>query len=96
MQEKCKCSEDIRREILYVWSIIQMVILGTAIVIPFLLFNAGIAIALVVSTVNDMNNKADVIEDITVNPLKNIASVPKNIKASMKAFKKLTSARKVR
>lgn len=96
MQEKCKCSEDVRREILYVWSIIQMVILGTAIVIPFLLFNAGVAIALVMSTANDMNDKADAIADMTINPLKNIANVPKNIKESVKAFKKLTSARKVR
>ena len=89
MNEKCKCSEDIRREVMYIWAITEIVILGAAIVIPFMLYNLGLALATIVSTVKDIHKNADVIEDITVNPIKNISKVAKGLKSSMKAAKKL-------
>lgn len=89
MNEKCKCSEDIRREVMYIWAITEIVILGAAIVIPYMIYNAGIAIALISSTVKELGKNADAIEDITINPLKNLANVPRNLQSSAKAVGKL-------
>lgn len=89
MNEKCKCSEDIRREVMYIWAITEIVILGAAIVIPFMLYNLGLALATIVSTVKGMHKNADMIEDIAVNPIKNISKISKGLKSSMKAAKKL-------
>lgn len=94
MNEKCKCSEDIRREVLYIWAITEIVILGAAIVIPFMVYNAGIALALVVSAVKDMDKNAGLVQDIAVNPLKNIERVSKGVKSSVTALGKLSRGKR--
>lgn len=89
MNEKCKCSEDVRREVLYIWAITEIVILGAAIVIPFMLYNIGTALAYIVSSMKEMRKDADFVEDVLVNPIKNISRVSKDLKASFKTAKKL-------
>ena len=34
VQEKCACSEDVRREVLFYWSIIQLSLMGIVIILP--------------------------------------------------------------
>lgn len=94
MREKCKCSEDIRREVLYIWAITEIVILGAVVVIPAMVYNTGTALGIVANTIKGVQGKADLIEDIAVNPIKNIGRVSKGLNSSFKAAKKLARGRR--
>lgn len=72
-REKCKCSEDIRRDVLYWWSIIQLVIFSILIVLPFILMFATGAFALAVKSGKDVvSNLDNTVMMTTVNPVKGV------------------------
>ncbi len=72
-REKCKCSEDVRRDVLYWWSIIQLVIFAILILLPFIIMIAvgGFALA-VTSGKRAISNLDKTIMMSAVNPVKGI------------------------
>jgi len=75
--EKCKCSEGNTREILYIYSVIEVVILSLLVVLPILTTIIKGALALAVSTVEDVKSKSATVTDVVFNPLKAVRQVPK-------------------
>jgi uncharacterized membrane protein len=89
MKEKCKCSEDIRREVLYIWAILEIVILGALVVIPLIITIIGGALGVVLGGVKSVHNSAAQVQNIAVNPLKSVKKVPGALRDSAKAAKNL-------
>lgn len=72
-REKCKCSEDIRRDVLYWWSIIQLVIFSILIVLPFILMFTTGAFALAMKSGKSVVSNLDkTVMMTTVNPSKGV------------------------
>lgn len=89
--EKCKCSEDYRREALYYWSIIHMVLLVILVIVPIFsaLFFGGLMVgSLAVTRIHD---SAPMVHSVMVNPVKHVSKIPASIKASAKASAKAAS-----
>jgi hypothetical protein len=94
IKEKCKCSEDYRREALYYWSIIHMALLVVLILLPYFFVILGSVIALTTSSARYVSNSANEVHSITMNPVKHLKKVPSSLRASAKAAKSLIRKRK--
>lgn len=90
VKEKCKCSEDTRREVLYYWSIAHLILMGIVTLIPLFLSIIGGGLALVMNTIKDVRAKHNNTYEVATNPFKNIKDVPKKLKADLKSLKDLT------
>lgn len=85
VQEKCKCSEDIRREVLYWWSVVELVILSILVLLPFLMIFINGTISLsIVSGKNVMKNLEETVMMSSVDPLKGVAKATSSLKKTMK------------
>jgi hypothetical protein len=93
MREKCKCSEDIRRDVLYIWSIIEIALLGIFIMIPIFIMLVGGSIGVALGAAKEFHSSANTIQDITVNPLKHVKKIPGSLKSSVKAASKIIRRR---
>jgi hypothetical protein len=78
--EKCKCSEGNTREILYIYSIIEVIMLSLLVILPIVLSIGKGAFALAVTTVKDVQSKTGTVTDTVFNPLKAAKSVPRAFK----------------
>jgi hypothetical protein len=90
VREKCKCSEDIRREILYYWSIAHLIYMGIVVLIPIFILIIGGSMALVMNTTNDIRKKHDGTFEAVTNPFKGIKNVPRKLKDNLKSLKDLS------
>lgn len=90
MKEKCKCSEDVRREVLYVWSIAEILIYFVLVIIPIIVLFVGNAVALVLTTGKSAVKEVTAVSmEASVNPVKALKKVPKSLRSSVKrAFRK--------
>ena len=83
--EKCKCSEDVRREVVYYWSIVHIAIIALGLLIVIL---AAIFGAIFMAKVPNLKHVAEAGRDIVATgvrtPLKSARAIPK-------AFKRLGS-----
>ena len=90
MVNKCKCSEDFRREAMYVYSIIMVVVYGILVFLPLMLALIQGAIALMLSSgkqaVKDIRRTS---MNVAVSPLKAVQELPKSLRKSVKKFGKL-------
>lgn len=86
VNEKCKCSEDIRREFILSGSIVEitlfLLVFLTIIIIP-LIFNSFILIS------NNMTEYNKEFSTVVNNPLKSIRTIPSKIKSSKETFSKM-------
>lgn len=94
IREKCKCSEDARREAIYYWSIIEIIFITIIIILPLLQILAATMMVLVITSVNYAKNNSNHIQEVVMNPIKSIKSVPASLKASAKAASKLMKKRR--
>lgn len=88
--EKCKCSEDVRREVLYYWSIAHLIYLGIVTLIPLFLFIIAGILALTMNVAGEIKNKHAMTYEAATNPFKGIKNVPKKLKDELKSLKALT------
>ena len=95
MREKCKCSEDIRREIIFAWSIIEIACLSALIILPLMMGVLGGTYFLGVSLIKDIGNDEKDVMGTLLNPVKaaskfpkNLKNLPSNMKNSFKKYKK--------
>jgi len=85
MIEKCKCSEDVRREVMYIWSILMVVLLIALVLIPFLVAVGQGGVALAMNTGKQgIKNLSNITLEAAVNPLKTARKVPKSLQKSVK------------
>lgn len=94
IREKCKCSEDARREAIYYWSIIEIIFITILIILPLVQLLAVTMMVLVVTSINYAKNNSNHVHDIVMNPVKSIKNVPSSLKASAKAASKLLKKRR--
>jgi hypothetical protein len=73
---KCKCAEDVRREVLYIYYIVEIVLISFGVVI-FLLESVVMgAFALGMSTINKLGSKSGSIASTISNPVKSLKKLP--------------------
>lgn len=87
MKEKCKCSEDVRREILYYWSIVTTIIISALYLLPLLKFIVLGAVTLATGSVKYAVKNMPVVQDALVDPVHSVAKVGKMVKKGIRKFK---------
>ena len=88
MKEKCKCSEDMRREVLYLWAILEIIVIAALITVPLLSWVNATGVALASSVVKEGSKHAETVFDATVNPLKSAKKVSSNFGKTLKKLRK--------
>lgn len=75
--EKCKCSEGNTREILYIYSVLEVILLSLLVILPILTSIVKGAYALAVTTVKDVQSKTGNVTDAVFNPLHAVNKAPR-------------------
>jgi len=91
---KCECSEDIRREVMYIYAILEVVLLSLSVVFVLLESIIQGAYAISMNTVKTMSNDSGEVNDTVKNPLKALTKVPKNLGKLSNSLKKTLSKSK--
>ena len=88
---KCECSEDIRREIMYLYAILEVVLLSLSVV--FVLLESIIQGAYVIGlhSIKEMSKDSREVNETVTNPLKALKKVPKNLGKLSKSLNKTLS-----
>jgi|APGre2960657423_1045063.scaffolds.fasta_scaffold28234_2 hypothetical protein len=74
MVEKCKCSEESRRDVLYWWSLLEIAIIVIGVILLLLTTNILNAVALTVQDVGEKTSKLGY--DAVVRPVQSIKKMP--------------------
>lgn len=89
MREKCKCSEDVRREVLYVWSILQIILISINFILPWLV---GIAMSgfgvVLTGSKQFVKGAPSAMREASMTPLKSFKRLPASLKKTGKMFRK--------
>lgn len=88
VKEKCKCSEDVRREVLYYWSIAEIVIIGVVLVLPWISKIVLGSLGVMMTATKDLLGKESVVREAAVNPFKAARKLPSSLKKTVKSFRK--------
>ena len=75
--EKCKCSEGNTRDVLYIYSILEVVLLSLLVILPILTSIIKGAFALAVTTVKDVQSRTGTVTDSVFNPLHAVNKAPR-------------------
>ena len=86
VNEKCKCSTDIRREIIMIGSLIEFIIIFFVFILGLLLSIIGVTMA---TTINYMINNKNSIYDILENPIKSSKNIPSKLRAQVSSIKNI-------
>lgn len=89
INEKCKCSEDMRRELIMGGSIIELILIVIVFISSMLIPVTGTCLASVID--NAAKTSSDIKKTVS-NPLNSIMSSPKNISNSAKEFKNVSKS----
>jgi hypothetical protein len=91
MKEKCKCSEDSRRTVLYVWSVVELVLIAFAFLVGLLLAVSGAVLAFVSGLAKPGNlvRVSEKVMESTVNPLSSAKVLKSNLGRELRKVKKL-------
>jgi hypothetical protein len=89
INEKCKCSEDIRREIIMIGSIIEIFII-VLLLLTLLIF--PIILAALSTAFKNIGNTETAIRGAMTDPIGSLRKVPKNIRNSTQSISKLVKA----
>ena len=87
--EKCKCSEGNTREILYIYSIVEVIILSLLVILPILTSIIKGVFALAVTSVQEVKGKSGTVAESVFNPLKALKEVPRAATRDVKDIIKL-------
>jgi hypothetical protein len=78
VNEKCKCSEDLRREIIMWSSIIEMFLLVLVVIVALILPVIGSVTA---SVIDNASNTKDLLKDTIIDPIGSLKKSPSKIKS---------------
>lgn len=82
--EKCKCSEDVRRDVLFVWSVLEVTVIAALFLVPLVMPLAAGSLALVANTVGKAIKTQGVIRDAAVNPVGSMSKLSQSIRKNMR------------
>lgn len=88
VKEKCKCSEDVRREVLYYWSVAEIIIIGVILVLPWISKIVLGSLGVMMTATKDLLSKESVVREAAVNPFKAARKLPSALKKTAKSFRK--------
>lgn len=88
VREKCKCSEDVRREVLYYWSIMHLIYLSIIVLFAIFKIITTAAITVAMLTTKEMNSKNTF--DAVSNPFKGMKNVPSKLRSNLKSLTKMS------
>jgi hypothetical protein len=85
---KCQCSEDVRREVLYIWSILEIILLASLVL--FYLIEAVLesGAAIVVNTAKGVNKSYDTVREAAVNPIAAVRKLPASLRKNAKTLRR--------
>jgi MFS family permease len=91
MKEKCKCSEDNRRTVLYVWSIVEVILIAFAFLVGLLLAVSGAVLTFVsgLAKPEHLVRISEKVMESTVNPLASAKLLQRNLGRELRKVKKL-------
>jgi len=82
--EKCKCSEGNTREILYIYSVVEVILLSLLVILPIVTSIIKGAFALAVTTVQELKSSTGTVTGAVFNPLKAIKDIPSALTRDVK------------
>lgn len=88
VNEKCKCSDDMRREIIMIGSLIEFIIVFFVFILGLLLSVIAVSIATTINYI--VNNEDDIYSTIT-NPVKSASKIPSKLSSNLKTLKGIYS-----
>jgi len=88
MKEKCQCSEDVRRDVLYYWSIIEIALISITILLPVIVAVVLATTGVIVSGASDIVSKDKAMTQAAINPLKTLRKVPGSLRKTSKMISK--------
>lgn len=88
IKEKCKCSEDVRRDVLYIWAILEIVLISALFIIPLLGFLINGSLMVASSAFSVGSKSATSIRDAAVDPVSSALKVGDSVKKSLKKLRK--------
>ena len=84
VNEKCKCSADMRREIIMIGSFIEFALIFILVLIKIILFTIFIVVYNIIKNVND---ESDNIRGVIRDPVGSLSKVPKTLSKEVKDIK---------
>ena len=94
MKEKCKCSEDLRREILYLWSLIEVILFAFIFIVPILVLLAAVSVGAATGMVDIVKGNSAMVHEAVLSPVKSVQRIPKAVKDLPAAFKKIKNIKR--
>jgi hypothetical protein len=77
VNEKCKCSADVRREIIMIGSLIEFALIFILFLFHFII---AVGMSVVFAVIRELNESSDNIRDVVRNPIGSLSKVPKTVK----------------
>jgi len=77
VNEKCKCSSDIRREIIMIGSLIEFALIFILFLFHFII---AVGMSVVFAVIRELNDSSDNIRNVVRDPIGSLTKVPKTIK----------------
>lgn len=91
VNEKCKCSDDMRRELVMAGSIVEialmLLVLLVVIILP-IIFNS---ITFVIKQVNSVGTYEKELSMAVLNPVKSVKNIPSKVRSASKMFSKFSN-----
>lgn len=84
VNEKCKCSEDMRREIIMVGSIIEFVLIFILFIVSIIL---SVAFSVIINVVKNIEDGSSDLKGVIRDPIGSISKIPKKISDDIKELK---------
>ena len=84
VKAKCECSEDVRRQVLYIWSILELCLIGVLFMLPLLIFIIFGSMSLALSSASGFKALPASVLESKVSPLKSLRKVPSSLRDSIK------------
>jgi amino acid transporter len=85
---KCQCSEDIRREVLYIWSILEIILMVSLVVFYMLEAVLSSGSALAMATFKGVNRSYNTVREAAVNPISAVRKLPASLRKNARTIRK--------
>lgn len=87
MVEKCKCSEDVRREILYIWALLEIIILVMLVILPLTIMVTSSAFGVAKLVVEEGIKDSSTVYNAVINPVASVRKIPSSLRTSLSKMK---------
>lgn len=85
VNEKCKCSEDMRREIIMVGSIIEFILIFILFIVSIIL---SVAFSIIINVIKNVEDGSSDLKGVIRDPIGSLSKIPKKISDDIKDIQK--------